>query len=207
MQFRSIIAALTVSLGVGQAYAETLTDDHISYSYFNVGYQQISVDVDQISDSIDLDGMSVGGSVELDQPYFIFGSIAALRNDSFAAGFGVEAAFDVDQLETGIGFYRDLSTNTDFVGTLSYIKQDAQLGSFFGQEDSGAAISAGVRTKLSSQLEFGGAIQHAVIEGEGETGFNISADYFVQPWLALQVSGGISENARIYGFGIRLQHL
>lgn len=185
-------AAFGVLLLSGTA---ALADNGISYSYIQASYQEVEIDVGDGFDA-DGDGYAVGGSVEINDDWFVFATYASSD---------LESVVDLDQLEAGGGYHAPLSEKTDWYATLAYISVEASLSGFGSADDSGVGVSLGVRSMVSPSLELYANASYADLgDGVDGSGFGAGLWYTVSGNIALGIGASFGDDVTTYGAGIRL---
>lgn len=175
--------------------AAVLADNGISYSYIQASYQEVDVDVGEGFDA-DGDGYAVGGSVEINDAWFVFAG--------YASG-DLESVVELDQLEAGGGYHAALSEKTDWYATLAYVSAEVSASGFGSADDSGVGVSLGVRSMVSPSLELYASASYADLgDGVDGTGFGAGLWYTVSGNIALGIGASFGDDVSSYGAGIRL---
>lgn len=182
---RFIVAAALVAFSL-PAFAE-----RPEYSFVEIGYQRIDIDV--LNTSVDGDGYGLGGSLEIGDMWQAFLSYGTAEFD-----FGI----DLDEIAVGGGFHGSLSPTSDFVLNLAYIRAEASAAGFSVDED-GFGISVGVRNRITPNVELGGFVNYTDV-GDDEFGATGRAWYFLTEQFAVGVNVGIAEDVTRYGISGRL---
>jgi len=161
------------------------------YSFVDIGYQRIDLDV--AGTSIDGDGYGLGGSLEVGDMWQAFVSYGTAEFD-----FGI----DLDEIAVGGGFHGSLSPTSDFVLNLAYIRADASsvLGS---ADEDGFGISIGMRNRITPKIELAGFVNYVDV-GDDEYGATGRAWYYLTEQFAVGVNVGIAEDVARYGISGRL---
>jgi hypothetical protein len=149
----------------------------LSYDYVEFGYQKVEFDDDLFPGiDIDGDGFDISGSFEVGEDWFIDVGYSKLDFD-----FGV----DLEQLQIGGGWHTDISPNTDFFATLSYVSAEVSASGFGSVDEDGFGATVGVRGMLAEDWELGGSIAYVDL-GDGADGTAFSA------WLLYSISDAFS---------------
>ena len=123
------------------------------------------------------DGFYLGGSYELDSQWILVGALTALDYNG-----------DVDStlLEFGGGYVWDYSNDFDLFGTARFVW--AEVDTPFGDaDDTGFAISGGVRGFLAPRFEIRGSVNHINLDNS-DTYLQFAGDYY----FTNQFSAGLS---------------
>ena len=199
LQPLTLAVALTALPTAALAGASTASD--LSYTYVRVEYGKGEVeDVD--TDNYDLTAsLAVAGYMYLNASYAHTEINVELES----------ANVDAQVLELGVGVNLPISDSADVIAEIAYLDAKYSIdnrvqGVGISGSESGYGLTLGVRAIASEQLQLGIAVQSADMGDESETGWTISADYFVSEALSPGVgfakssdSDAISVNAR-YSF-------
>jgi predicted porin len=144
------------------------------------------------SDAADktLDGVEVGGSLEIMLNLFLQASYARLSN-------GV----DLDEYDVGIGYHFPIGGTLDLYGTASYAKEDFSGG---GNDDDGAALAAGARFWLTEKLELNGEVEWANVH-ESAGGVEVGARWYLIDMLSFGASVKSFDHDETFAVGARVQ--
>ena len=181
---RFIVATALVALSM-PAFAE-----RPEYSFVEIGYQRIDVDV--IGIDVDGDGYGLGGSLEVGDSWQAFVSYGTADFD-----FGI----DLDEIAVGGGFHGSLSPTSDFVLNLAYIRTEASTA-FSSADEDGFGLSIGVRNRITPNVELAGFVNYVDV-GDDEFGATGRAWYFLTEQFAVGVNVGIAEDVTRYGISGR----
>lgn len=145
--------------------------------------------------SIDVDGWGVGGSFEFADSFFVFASFA--RGD---LGFGI----DLDEIQAGLGYHRDLNDTTAIFGTLSYAKADASSNDFDIADEDGYGASVGFRSNASDLVEVAIAVSYVDFgNGSNSTSIGTEVLFNVTEHFALGVDYSYDDDVTSYGASAR----
>jgi len=185
------VACGALLLGGGAA----LADSGISYSYIQASYQEVDVDIGGGFD-VDGDGFAVGGSVEINEDWFVFAGYASSE---------FESVVDLDQLEAGGGYHAPLSEKTDWYATLAYVSAEVSASGFGSIDDSGVGVALGVRSMVTPSLELYANASYADLgDGADGSGFGAGLWYTVSGNIALGVGASFGDDVSAYGASVRL---
>ena len=164
-----VIAALFMHTAAAAQTSQQANLQDLSYSYAELRF----VDVDTSGG----DGFQLGGSVQLDGPWILIGSITALDFNNNV---------DSTLLELGGGYVWNYSNDVDLIGTLTLVR--SEVDTFGGDfDDTGVAFSAGARGLLTPQIELRGSVNHINLDNS-DTYLELAGDYY----FTEQLSAGLS---------------
>ncbi|HET8698551.1 MAG TPA: hypothetical protein VFO94_13745 [Gammaproteobacteria bacterium] len=167
--------------------------DELRYSNFDVSW--IDVELDGPA-NVDGDGLSFAGSYELNKKLFLFGEWQDLSFD-----FGIDGR----SLEIGAGLHHELSRNLDFVGKLSYLDSEVDLGNFSADDD-GLALAGGIRTWLGTQFQLDAMLKLADFDEAGsDTGVSVMGRYYFKNKLAVSFGTDLNDDADTLRVGFRAE--
>ncbi len=167
--------------------------DGLDYNYLEGGYQRIELDDDFFD--VDGDGFGIGGSFEVGDNAFVFGSYGTADFD-----FGI----DFNELTAGVGYHVPVGTNTDFVASIAYVRAEAEA-SGIDIDDNGIGASIGLRSMVTDTVEVFGNINYVDLDDSGDdTSFSGGAWFNVTETFALGVSAGFGDDTTTYGASARL---
>ena len=173
--------------------------DDLIYTFWNAAYVRADFSPPASSELSDfrMDGFGLGGSVEVTDRVFVFGSYADV-NDMSAGSNLSERTYGV-----GAGYAWPLAESFDVVGRLGYIHADASDG-YYKLSDDAYAIGAGLRGRVLDSIEFEGGVQYADFSRTGNTtNYIISAQWYFVDQLALSGSAAFGDNVTTYTLGFR----
>jgi hypothetical protein len=187
--FRFVFAGLLMLSGA------VAMADGLSYSYIRANYQEVDIDLGGGLD-VDGDGFGVAGSAEISDDWFIFANYST---------FDFESVVDVSSLTVGAGYHSDVSSKTDWFATLGFAKAEVDVQGLGSEDDSGYAVSLGLRSMVSESFELYGSIGYADL-GDGADGTAVAAGfwYTVSGSLALGLGANFDDDVTGFGAGLRL---
>lgn len=188
MRYATGIAAALAMVASSAAVAE------MRYTSVDVNY--IDLEIDGGLADVSGDGIELSASYELSSKMFLFGD---WQEQSF--DFGIDGR----ALEIGAGLNHDLSDAVDFVGTLSYVDAELEVGGFSADDD-GLALGAGVRSRLSSSFEVSAMLNWVDYDEAGsDTGFDLLGRYFFKDTMAITFGAEFQDNVDVMRFGFRAE--
>ena len=173
--FCGTVAAFALA---SQAQAQ---NTQISYDYL-----QASATQGEILDT-DFTGYSAAASFSLSDSVFMSASYTDGETDD-TVGFGFSRSkVKANGFNVGLGYHMPISSTTDFVTRLSYVRTEAEyLG--FSDDANGYGVDLGVRSMVLSNLELEAlAVYTDGNDVDSEVGLNINAKFFITPAFALIV--------------------
>lgn len=184
--------SILLVLGVSAVQAS-----EFNYTFADVAYREVSIDAG--IDDIDGDGYSLSGSYGVTDNLAITVSYTDLSYDF---------SIDSKEFSLGVDFHTPIGESTDLVLGLDYLDAEVSV-SFFGfnvtEDDTGNAISAGIRHKLSDIIEIEGGISRADIFDDTETSYGIGLLVGVSENIAIGVGYGKADDVDSITVGVRFQ--
>ncbi|NNF51297.1 MAG: porin [Gammaproteobacteria bacterium] len=183
--------AIASTLVLGSFLSGAVKADSPSYDFFEVAY--VSGDID--NPDVDGDGFSFGGSVSVHENWFLFADYTDLDFD-----FGV----DLSLLDVGVGYRVEMSDNTDFAFTGSFVRADAS-GPGGSADDDGYGLSAIIRGMVNEQFELNGGISYVDLGGTDgdDTSFVLGGVYSFTDNVAFDGRIEIGDDVNLYVAGFR----
>lgn len=152
------------------------------YNFFEFSYADIEFD------DIDVDGdaLGIGGSFELNDDVFLFGSYqdADLDFSVDATTFGI-----------GVGYHTPLSGVADLVASVSYQWVEVDIPSFGDEDEDGFGLGVGVRFAASPEVELNGGINYVDLgDGGDDTALSIGALYNFTDAFTAGIGGSFGDD-------------
>ncbi len=182
-------------LGIG---APAFAAEGFSYNLLEGGY--VSTELDDFD--LDGDGLVVGGSFELSEHVFGFGSINDIDYD-----FGISTS----AVSLGLGFNWALAPNVDLVSGVSYERVKVKVSGAGSESESGIGLNVGLRGRVGESLELSGGLKYADF-GDDVNDFTFGAGgrYYFTPAFAAGIDFSNNDDGNTwtvalrYDFGSRL---
>jgi len=153
------LVLLSVLCAPAMAFAQDAGRNDLSYTYAELRY----VDVDENGG----DGLRFNGSFDLGNNWIIVGGITSLEFNQNV---------DYMALEIGAGYVYPYNEDFDLVATARLV--DAEVDTPFGDaDDSGYALSAGLRGLVTPRFEVRGFVNHVDI-ADSDTYLELAGDYY-----------------------------
>jgi hypothetical protein len=179
--------ALSLLLLQGTALAQTNAAPNagLKYTYAELRY----VDFDNNGG----DGLRIGGSFDLGNNWLILG-------DYTDADYNNNV--DVGILQIGGGYVWHYSNSFDFLAALKFVSADVDTpgGS---SDDSGFALSGGIRGFIAPQFEVRGSVNHVNLD-DSDTYLELAGDYYITQQFATGVSLEFAGDSDLFTLGVRL---
>lgn len=175
------------------ALSASVNADEFSYNFISGSFSQI--DFDDIN--ADGDSLGIGGSLEVGENFFVFGSYSVADVDD---GF---LSADVDSLSAGIGYHTPMSEKVDFVGSVSYEYVDVSVPGFGSADENGFGLGVGLRYAASADFELNAGISYVDLGDSDDTSFGAGFLYNFTENFAVGVAGDWSDDTTAYGIGVR----
>ena len=162
------------------------------YSYFEFTYADIEFD------DIDVDGdaLGIGGSYELNDDVFVFGSYQDADLD-----FSVDAT----TIGIGVGYHTALSERADLVADVSYQWVEVDIPGLGDEDDDGFGLGVGVRFAATPQVELNGGISYVDFgDGGDDTILSAGALYNFTDAFTGGISAGFGDDVSTIALVARL---
>jgi len=179
-------ALLAFALAPYAAFAE------MSYSGFELSF--VDVDLDNVN--VNGDGFEIGGSYELNDKFFLLGEWQDQNLD-----FGIDGR----AIELGAGLHHPLAANLDFVGTLSYIDTQLDVGNVSADDD-GLALGGGIRTTFGKTFQLDAMLRYVDYDNAGsDTGIRVNGRWYFTDRMAVLFGTDLNDNADTLRVGFRAE--
>lgn len=185
--YRLTAGLLALALA-GPAFAGDL-----SYNFIEGQYQKVEFDDGPFD--VDGDGFGIGGSFEVNENVFVLASYATADFD-----FGI----DLNQLAIGAGYAVDISQDTDFFATLSFIRAEVEASGFGSSDEDGFGAAIGMRGMVSEQVELFGTLSYVDLGDDDSTALGGGVFYNVTDNFALGANVEFDEDVTSYGIAARI---
>ncbi|GGW90838.1 outer membrane beta-barrel protein [Alteromonas halophila] len=153
---KKVVTLLGLSL-LAATPVKALASD-LDWQYVEGGYTQLGVDD---NDEFDPDGIVVAGTYLTTPNIYVTGEYKMTE----------EGRFDLDMLTLGGGYRVALNNHTDAYAGANFERIDSS-----GYDENGYSVNAGLRTKLTPQLELLGEVgYYDVVDGEATV--KVGANY------------------------------
>jgi hypothetical protein len=186
MKRTALVGAILAALAPSLSFADM--------NYTNLEVSMVDVELGSGPFDVDGDGFELAGSFEITDKVFLFGEWQEQSLD-----------FSIDgrTLEVGAGLTHGFSDKLDFVGTLSLVDSEIELGGSSADDD-GLALGAGVRGRVNDSVELEGGLKYVDYdESGGDTGFTFGGRYYFNQSMALGASADFADNADTLRLGFR----
>ena len=171
----------------------------IVYDSLSVGYLQGDVTLFESETDYDFTGLEVSGRFSFGESFFLAGSLMSLENDDFDAFAPTVETFDL-----GVGGFLPISASTDLYAIASYRQYELEFGSILQTDDTGFAVTAGVRSLLASYFELEMSVTGSEIDGSTNTVFDLIGRFPIVQYVAPEVRFRTSDDSTFVGLGAQL---
>lgn len=187
-----LLCGATAMLAIGNhAYAQ---QPSLSYDYVEVGATKGEIS------NIDYTAYGLGGSFSLNNAIFMSADYANGTSDKKYFG----SKIDIDAYSIGLGYHTAINSKTDFVTSLSYIKNEVDFARF-NDNTNAYGIDVGVRSMVLPNVELAAIASYVdSSDADGEIGFNLNAKFFVSPVLAVTLGYTDGDDTSGVSAGLRL---
>lgn len=166
-------------------------DNHgMSYTYVDVGYNEMDLDGIETGD-----GIGLRGSVSIAESFFVFADYGM---------FGFPGNVDVDAYQIGFGGRLGISDRVDAVGRVGYTKLDLSAGTLSDDVD-GYLVSAGLRGEVADGFELEGSVIYRDYGSSGgdDTALAVGGRYFFTENFAVTADFETGDDIDIIFAGVR----
>jgi hypothetical protein len=165
----------------------------MSYNAFDISLLDVELGGDL--PDVEGDGFELGGSFELGDKFFLFGTWQEQDLDS-----------DVDgsELELGAGLHHPLNETLDFVATLSYIDAEVEWRNFSADED-GLGLGGGIRARVAESFEIDASLKLVDFDSGSDTGFSFGGRWYFHDMMAITAAADFFDNADTLRIGFRAE--
>ena len=169
-------STLSIAIIASAFFSSSLLANTPSWNNVEIGYAKADYD------DVEPDGFFVKGSTLVTENVFLTAEYTSLSDDVW----GVDV--DLTWARLGAGYRYSIATSTDLYGKVTYEYTEAEAsyaGISDSNDDSGFGLTAGVRSRITSQFEVDGSIGYIDIDGEGDAAFAVSAHYYFNDQFAV----------------------
>lgn len=186
------LTTLTGTLMLAFVPGAVLAD--MNYTNFEIGY--VDADLDSSFANIDGDGFGLSGSYEIQDNLFVFGQLDELSYD---------ADIDATTYEIGLGLAHAFNEDLDFVGSISYVDAEFDVGPVKVGDD-GFALGAGIRSRVAASVEVDAGLRFVDLDQSGsDTGLRLSGRYYFTPSMAASLGADLNDGADTMRLGFRAE--
>lgn len=175
-----------------------------SYTYISAEYENLTEEVDGISEDLEGDGISLGFSVNVVPNFAIIGAYGKLSADVTSGG----STLDIDMNIGSIGglFHTPINETTDFIAGIELIRGSLDLelnGNALPDEDSdGHALFAGIRAMVSDKVELTGILFRVDIEDDSTTTVSLGGSYYIEKLFSLDAGYSFNSDGDSLTLGV-----
>ena len=180
------VAALLLACTPGLGFAQ------MNYTGVELNF----VDVDLGDVDVNGDGFEVVGSYAFSDRFFVFGEYG---DQDFDLGVNGKS------FEVGGGYTHGLLDDIDFVGTVSYVDAEVNVGPF-SADDNGFALGAGIRSKVARAFEIDAGLRYVDLDESGsDTSLVLGGRWYFRDRLALSAGTDLNDDADAFRLGFRAE--
>lgn len=163
----------------------TSSHAELNYTYAEIEYEKI--------DGNDSDGDAIGleGSYHFGSRYFVHGDYRR---------YDVDANFDLDLAEVGVGFHTTRSETLHFIASIGYFAADFDRPG--SDRENGVHLQIGLRGKVVPRLSLEGFVGYRNIV-EFKTTFSGAVRYHFNERISADFEALIGADLTTYGVGLR----
>lgn len=162
------------------------------YNYFEFTYAKIEFD----DINVDGDGFGIGGSYELNQDVFVFGSYQ---------GADLDFSVDATTFGIGVGYHTELSPQADLVANVSYQFVELDIPGSGDDDDDGFGFGVGVRFAATPEIELNGGISYVDFgDGGDDTALSAGALYNFTDAFTAGIGGSFGDDVSTIALVARL---
>lgn len=166
------ILALLTSFSSG--FSAPLNAADLNYTYVEGRFLlDAELDLENVSENADGDGIRFGGSFRLTNEFYAFGSYEdddlEIRNIDI----------DFSLLKFGVGYIYPINPTWDSNFSFAYGKYEAEVPGA-DTDENGFELSAGARGMVKPEIELRGALRYTDYE-DSDTYFTLGGDYYFAP--------------------------
>ncbi len=196
---KNIILTIAVTLFANAAYCKD-----ISYDYIQGTYSSVTIDLG--GSDWDGDGYGVSGSFSMSDNIALSASYGATNYDTLSDGFD-SLGLDTTDLGIGIIAHTKISPTTDVYGGIALINSEVEFtGSVINGsgDDTGNALSVGVRSMVSDKFELNAAATRVDIFDETENSYSFGTQVYVNETLSIGMAYIIGDDVDTLAFNLRV---
>lgn len=202
MKKLALATATIAALALSASSFAKVTDSSPDFSFVEANYVKLDIDVPDLPVTMDADGIELNGSFELNESAFVTLNYSNPELSEEFSGLGM------DVYKVGLGARHSLSARSALFGSVSYVRTEIDEVETYN----GFGLSAGVKSRISPEIELTGTLSYADVEIEDEIGVDLGVDgvsgvfdlrYFFSNDLAVGVSYRLSEDTDALSVGAR----
>jgi hypothetical protein len=186
---KSVIPVLALVSAASVGFSSSLSAAGLDYTYAEARYI-----LDGEIEEIDYDGFKLGGSFQVTNDIFAFGSYTDGEFDD------VDGDFTLFQI--GAGYIYPIKPNWDANFSLAYAKFEGEAKGYEDDDESGYAISGGVRGMFKPEIELRASVNHGKLE-ESDTWLSLGGDYYFTPEISAGVEFDLGGDTDAFSIGAK----
>ena len=201
MTMTALLLALAMlpALAQSDAPATTVHD----YTYVDIGYQYLDIDVDNISE--DAHGLGVAGGVQINDWFHLWASTSVSRIEMEYVNVTTTT------IGIGMGAHTPLTDNVSTYARVGYVTAEAEVewaidrdvtGSI-STDGNGYSLGAGIRASVLPKLELSAGLSLVSIEDESDTSLGAAVAYSLTHRVALVAGLSVADDVIGAAVGMR----
>ena len=198
------MTALLIALTMLPAFAQSdapATKIH-DYTYVDIAYQYLDIDVDDISE--DAHGLGVAGGAQINDWFHLWASTSVSRIE-------LEYVNVTTTVGIGMGAHTPLTDNVSAYGNVGYVTAEVEAEQAIDRDTTvsvstdgnGYSLGAGTRASVLPKLELSAGVSLVSIEDESDTSLGGGFVYSLTQKVALGASLSVADDVIGAGVGMR----
>ena len=201
MTMTALLLALAMLPALAQSKAPA-TPIH-DYTFVDVGYQYLDIDVDNISENAH--GLGVAGGVQINDWFHLWASTGVSRIEMEYVNVTTTT------IGIGMGAHTPLTDNVSAYANVGYVTAeveaewaiDRDVTASISTDGNGYSLGAGIRASVLPKLELSAGVSLVSIEDESDTSLGGGFAYSLTDKVALGASLLVADDAIGAGIGMR----
>lgn len=202
MTMTALLLALAMLPVFAQSEAPT-TPIH-DYTFVDIGYQYLDIDVDDISE--DAHGLGVAGVVQINDWFHLWASTSLSRIEM------EDVNVTTASIGVGFGAHTPLTDSVSTYANVGYVAAESEVewaiaedvNASISTDGNGYSLGAGIRASVLPKLELSTGLSLVSIEDESDTSLGAGVAYSLTHRVALGASLLVTDDAIGAGVGVRL---
>lgn len=201
MTMTALLLALAMLPALAQSEAPA-TPIH-DYTFVDVGYQYLDIDIDNISENAH--GLGVAGGVQINDWFHLWASTGVSRIEMEYVNVTTTT------IGIGMGAHTPLTDNVSAYANVGYVTAeveaewaiDRDVTASISTDGNGYSLGAGIRASVLPKLELSAGVSLVSIEDESDTSLGGGFAYSLTDKVALGASLLVADDAIGAGIGMR----
>ena len=201
MTMTALLLALAMIPALAQSDAPA-TPIH-DYTFVDVGYQYLDIDVDNINE--DAHGLGVAGGVQMNDWFHLWASTSLSRIEMEYVNVTTTT------IGIGMGAHTPLTDNVSAYANVGYVTAEVEVewaiaedvNASISTDGNGYSLGAGIRTSVLPKLELSAGVSLVSIEDESDTSLGGGVVYSLTQKVALGASLSVADDVIGAAVGMR----